>query len=76
MIPYADTNFFTNWLFDLTHHSVAVSLLETHAKNGCPPLAVTWLVRLELTNALQRLVFDSRHGSQQLRVTSEAVMIA
>ncbi len=29
-----------------------------------------------MTNALQRLVFESRQGTQQLRATPEAVMIA
>lgn len=76
MIPYADTNFFTNRLLNLSHNAVADSLAESHAKNGYPPLPVTWLVRLELTNALQRVVFESRHGSQQIRATPEFVMIA
>ena len=76
MIPYADTNFFTNRLLDLAHTAVADILAETHEKNGYPPLPVTWLLRLELTNALQRVVFESRHGSQHFRATPESVMIA
>ena len=76
MIPYADTNFFTNRLLDLAHSGFADSLAESHEMNRYPPLPVTWLVRLELTNALQRTVFESRHGSQPSRATPEAVMIA
>ena len=76
MIPYADTNFFTNRLFDLAHNRVVVILLELHEKNCYPPLPVTWLLRLELTNALQRVVFELRHGSQHFRATPESVMIA
>src|SRR5436309_2862949 len=76
MIPYADTNFFTNSLMELAHSAAADALLLTHQKKKCPPLPATWLVRWELTNALQRLVFESRHGTQHLRATPEAVMIA
>jgi predicted nucleic acid-binding protein len=76
MIPYADTNFFTNRFMDLVHRSAAESLLLTIRKNGAPPLPATWLVRMELTNALQRLIFESRQGTQQFRATPEAVMIA
>ncbi len=76
MIPYADTNFFTNRLLDLVHAGTADELLFTLRAKGSPPLPATWLVRMELTNALQRLIFESRQGTQQLRATPEAVMIA
>ena len=76
MIPYADTNFFTNRLLNLTHNAAADLLAESHEMYRYPPLPVTWLLRLELTNALQRVVFESRHGSQHFRATPESVMIA
>lgn len=71
MIPYADTNFFTNSLLELAHSAAADALLLAHRKKHSPPLPVTWLSRMELTNALQRLVFEARQGTQQLRGTPE-----
>ncbi len=44
MIPYADTNFFTNSLLELSHSAAADELLLTHQKKRCPPLPATWLV--------------------------------
>lgn len=64
---YADTNFFTNTLVDMSHRSEAEALLA-----GCPErLPVTWLHRLEVVNALQQCVFLTRQGTQQMRVTPE-----
>ena len=61
---------------ELAHSPAADALLLTHRRKRCPPLPATWLIQLELTNALQRLVFEARQGTQQLRATPEAVMIA
>lgn len=69
---YADTNFFTNTLVDMSHRSEAESLLAE-----CPErLPVTWLHRLEVVNALQQCVFLTRQGMQQMRVTQELAMMA
>jgi len=76
MIVYADTNFFTNSLLALTHTPDADALLESLRHSQAAPLPVTWLLRMEFTNALQRLVFETRHGTQQLRVTPESAMLA
>jgi predicted nucleic acid-binding protein len=76
MIVYADTNFFTNSLLDLTHSPQADALLESLRASQTAPLPVTWLLRMEFLNALQRLVFETRHGTQQLRVTPESAMLA
>ena len=76
MIAYADTNFFTNSLLDLPHSPAADGLLEWLRQSRAPPLPVTWLLRMEFTNALQRLIFETRQGTQQLRVTPESAMLA
>lgn len=76
MIAYADTNFFTNSLLDLAHTPDADILLELLRQRQAEPLPVTWLLRMEFTNALQRLVFETRHGTQRLRVTPESAMLA
>lgn len=76
MIAYADTNFFTNSLLDLTHTSDADVLLESLRQSQAAPLPVTWLLRMEFTNALQRLIFETRHETQRLRVTPESAMLA
>ena len=76
MIVYADTNFFTNSLLDLARGPEADALLESLCQDHAAPLPVTWLLRMEFTNALQRLVFETRQGTQQLRVTPESAMLA
>lgn len=76
MIAYADTNFFTNSLLDLAQTPDADLLLELLRQSQGVPLPVTWLLRMEFTNALQRLVFETRHGTQRLRVTPESAMLA
>jgi predicted nucleic acid-binding protein len=76
MIAYADTNFFTNSLLDLPHSPEADALWNSLQPNQDPPLPVTWLLRMEFTNALQRLIFETRQGTQQLRVTPESAMLA
>lgn len=69
---YADTNFFTNTLVDMSHRSEAEALLaECRVR-----LAVTWLHRIEVVNALQQCVFLTRQGMQQMRVTPELAMAA
>lgn len=69
---YADTNFFTNTLVDMSHRDLAEALLFE-----CPErLVVTWLHRLEIVNALQQCVFLTKQGMQQLRVTPELAAAA
>lgn len=64
---YADTNFFTNLLVEMTHSHDA----ERLAKTAGSVLPVTWLLRLEVVNALQQCVFMSRHGLQNIRLAPE-----
>src|SRR5687767_8145057 len=75
MTVYADTNFFTNVWANLTHSEEAQSLLAVlSVEQGYLP--VTWLVRMEFANALQRLVYESRHGTQSIHFSSEAALVA
>lgn len=73
MKPYADTNLFTNLWLNLSHTTEASQLLVKFRDCG-GVLPVTLLHKLELMNAFQRLVFESRHGNQAIRVSSEAAM--
>lgn len=75
MKVFADTNFFTCAWLDLGFTDEAVSLL-TSLENSGGSLPVTRLLRMEFTNALQRLVFEARHGGQILRMSPEVAMLA
>jgi hypothetical protein len=75
MKVFADTNFYTNLWLELAHTDQAHALYDRLLKAG-GSLPITRLVRMELTNALQRLVYDSRHGSQGLRVSPESALAA
>jgi predicted nucleic acid-binding protein len=76
MIPYADANFFTNLLLTLPLTSQAIILASEAEKRGDSPWPVFSLLRMEVLNAFQRLVFESRTGNQALRVTPEAALAA
>jgi predicted nucleic acid-binding protein len=75
MSIYADTNFFTNSLLELPFSRAAGRLMVKLAGTG-EILPVPLLLKLEVTSALQRLVFESRTGSQSLRITSEMSLVA
>jgi predicted nucleic acid-binding protein len=75
MKVYADTNIFTNLWIDLTHSEEAMSLIEELRRERAK-LPITRLLRLEMTNALQRLVYESRHGTQGIRVSAETALAA
>jgi predicted nucleic acid-binding protein len=70
MSIFADTNFFTNLWTSLSHSSEADRLWSGVVAGGeC--LLITRLVNLEFTNALQRLIYESRHGAQAVQITPE-----
>lgn len=70
MKPYADTNFFTRFYLELPEHRATVDLLAEAAQTGARQLPVSWLHRVELTNALQLHVFAGREPDR-FRVTLE-----
>lgn len=72
---FADTNFFTNLWTNLSD-SAEADRLWSFAGEMELFLAVTRLVNLEYTNALQRLVYESKHGAQALNITSEIAAVA
>jgi predicted nucleic acid-binding protein len=75
MTVYADTNFFTAAWVDIQYTSEAEVLFAGLRQHG-GHLPVTRLLRIEFTNALQRLVFEARNGSQELRATPENALVA
>lgn len=76
MKVYADTNFFTNLLNELPQSEEAERLASELRDSGHGPLPVTMLLRMELVNALQRLVHESKHGTQWIPVTGQSVLMA
>jgi len=74
MTPYADTNFFTRLYLQLADTPDALDLVELARQKRASAFPVTWLLRLELINAIQFHVFAGRTG--QVRVTSEQAAIA
>lgn len=75
MRVFADTNFFTNLWTNLSHSFEADELWSELAATGNCAF-VTRLVDLEYTNALQRLLYESRHGVQAVQITTEIAQIA
>ena len=75
MKPYADTNFFSRYYLGLGRTAVDLALADRAETPDEPPLPVTWLLRVELANALQLLVFQARQPVH-VRVTPEQAAIA
>lgn len=75
MSIYADTNFFTNSLLELPFSRDAGRLMA-ELKDSGKVLPVTLLLKMEVISALQRLVFESRTGSQSLRITPEMALMS
>ena len=71
---YADTNFFTRLYLQLGDTPAALALLDKSERKTFGSIPITWLLRLELTNAIQFHVFAGRSG--QIRVTPEQAAIA
>ncbi len=66
---YADTNFYTNILVELSDSFTARRLLG----QALGVIPVTRLLRLELANALQQCLYMARQGAQVMRITPEYV---
>jgi predicted nucleic acid-binding protein len=69
MRPYADSNFFCRFYLRVPESDEAATLMDNAARKGIAPLPLTWLHRLEITNAFQLYVFAGKGG--QIRVTPE-----
>ncbi len=66
MSIYADTNYFGYLYLSDTDDNEAQTLFEKHR----PILPITWLLRLELINAIQQAVFFG-FGERQIRISAE-----
>lgn len=75
MRVYADTNFFTNLFLRLSHGVDANLLYEKHVAGSGELIPITPLLHLEFVNAVERVVFDSRHGGQW-HITPENALLA
>jgi len=67
---YADANVLARYYLAYDGRKDAHALMEKVVKGKTAPLPATTLLRLELANALQRLVHETRKGGQW-RVTPE-----
>ena len=76
MKTYADTNFFTNLALPLAFTAEAQGLIAVAVAAGATPFPAPLLLRLEVANAFQRLVYETRHGNPTARVTPEAALMA
>lgn len=75
MKPYADTNLFTRLYLDLPGSDEADALVELARSGMSEPLPVSWLHRVETTNAFELSVFLGR-SPEHPRVSSEQAAIA
>lgn len=75
MKPYADTNFFTRLYLSLPQSEQADRLLERAKSMDAPKLPITWLHRMELTNAFELSVWLGRQGGHP-RVTPQNAAVA
>lgn len=71
MKPYADTNFLTRLYLLLPGTDDAAGAMEQLRNSEAEALPITWLHRLETTNAFQLSVFAGAQAPRQLRVNYE-----
>ena len=75
MKPYADTNLFTRLYLDLPASDEADALVELARSGTAEPLPVSWLHRVETTNAFELSIFLGR-SPEHPRVSPEQAAIA
>jgi predicted nucleic acid-binding protein len=75
MKAYVDTNFLVRMYLELPGCDEAVRLLKSRGGRRSWPFSVTCLLRFEVVNAVQRMVFESRTG-RPWRVTPESAALA
>ncbi len=73
MRVYADTNFLVRLFLKLREEEVAT--IAGFARGELRPFPVTWLLRVELCNAIELYVFRARSGARP-RVTAEIAGLA
>ena len=75
MRPYADTNHFTRLYLPLAETEEAEAWATSARLAKAEPLPVTWLLRVEFTNALELHVYFGKQ-SGHVRVTPEQAAVA
>lgn len=75
MRTYADANALVRLYLHLPGRDEALAFLEGRYSRNSTPLPVSELLRFEVRNAIERMVFESRTGGQW-RVTPEAAAVA
>lgn len=75
MKTYVDANALVQLYLHLPGEVAAMTFLSSAPASQVLPCPITDLLRFEVANAIERMVFESRHGSSQ-RVTPESAMLA
>jgi predicted nucleic acid-binding protein len=75
MTIYLDANFLVRMYLELPGCEEAVELVKSRRSRRSWPFPITRLIKMEVVNALNRLVFESRTGGQW-RVTPESATMA
>lgn len=74
MIPYADTNFLIRAYLELGQSPEADRLINRAKQQQTRALPITWLHRLEVTNAIQLHVFFARSPGQVFITPQQAAL--
>jgi hypothetical protein len=80
MKPYADTNLLTQLYLNVADASRADVLIEKARNAKALPLPATWLLQVELTNAIEFFVFLSQRGTshrigRELALSTQATVM-
>ena len=75
MSTYCDANAFVKSYLAMPEQPVAEAFLRSGSARGTWPVPVTDLLMFEVSNAIERMVFESR-ASGQWRITPEMAMVA
>ncbi|MCG8449688.1 MAG: type II toxin-antitoxin system VapC family toxin [Pirellulales bacterium] len=75
MTTYLDANFLVRMYLELPGCQDALALVNSRSIRRSWPFPVTLLLKMEVVNALMRMVFESRKGGQW-RVTPESAALA
>ncbi len=75
MTTYLDANFLVRMYLELPGCEEALQLVKSRRGRRSWPFPITNLLKMEVVNALYRLVFESRTGGQW-RVTPESAAMA
>lgn len=75
MRPYADTNYFTALICGGPHGPAAEGLQTAAAEQGGPPLPATFLLRMEVINAIEQQLFFTRSGVPGVHASPEMALL-